>query len=370
MRVPAHAAVAATVDLARAVLGRRPRPAFVNAVLRRVAARDADAVDRRGRPDRSADPVGASGRRPAPTPGGSSMRLRDALGGDRGTRPSGSWSADNAPPAGDPGRPAGPRDVDELVAAGRAARAAGRRTRRGGPATAGGPARGPRGPGRGPGRGLASWWRSPWPARRWTGPDAPLARPVRRAGRQGRRCSTRSAAQRGARLVAVERQEHRAGAGARRGPGRASGEVVVADGRSGPWRAGAFDRVLVDVALHRPGGAAAPTRRRGGAADPADLAALAPLQRELLGAALDAVRPGGAGRLRHLLPAPGRDAGGGLRRAAAARGDVEPVDARPAAARACPTSAPGPHVQLWPHVHGTTRCSSRCCGAPERRLRP
>src|SRR5262249_53547953 len=42
MRVPTHAAVSATVELARGVLG-EGRSRFVNAVLRRVAQRDSDA---------------------------------------------------------------------------------------------------------------------------------------------------------------------------------------------------------------------------------------------------------------------------------------------------------------------------------------
>ena len=48
MRVPAHAAVAATVDLAAATVGERVT-GLVNAVLRRVAAADLDGwVDRLG----------------------------------------------------------------------------------------------------------------------------------------------------------------------------------------------------------------------------------------------------------------------------------------------------------------------------------
>ena len=48
MRVPTHAAVAATVDLAAATVGERVT-GLVNAVLRKVAARACDGVDRRAR---------------------------------------------------------------------------------------------------------------------------------------------------------------------------------------------------------------------------------------------------------------------------------------------------------------------------------
>ena len=57
MRVPAHAAVATTVDLVRHRVGHRPA-GFVNAVLRKVAAHDLDGWVRRVAPDPAADPIG------------------------------------------------------------------------------------------------------------------------------------------------------------------------------------------------------------------------------------------------------------------------------------------------------------------------
>ncbi|MGH3444424.1 MAG: transcription antitermination factor NusB, partial [Nocardioidaceae bacterium] len=57
MRVPAHAAVATSVDLVRARVGRSPA-GLVNAVLRKVATHDLDAWMRRVAPDPAADPVG------------------------------------------------------------------------------------------------------------------------------------------------------------------------------------------------------------------------------------------------------------------------------------------------------------------------
>ncbi len=57
LRVPAHAAVASTVDLVRARAGSKPT-GFVNAVLRKVAEHDEAAWVARLAPDRAADPVG------------------------------------------------------------------------------------------------------------------------------------------------------------------------------------------------------------------------------------------------------------------------------------------------------------------------
>ena len=74
--------------------------------------------------------------------------------------------------------------------------------------------------------------------------------------------------------------------------GAASVVTVVADGTSPPWRAGSFDRVLVDA----PCSGLGVLRRRPDARwriQPADIDRLAALQRRLLGAAVPLVRPGG-----------------------------------------------------------------------------
>ena len=68
--------------------------------------------------------------------------------------------------------------------------------------------------------------------------------------------------------------------------------VVAADGTRPPWRASAFDRVLVDA----PCSGLGTLRRRADLrwrVDPDAVARLAALQRRLLGAAADLVRPGG-----------------------------------------------------------------------------
>ena len=104
------------------------------------------------------------------------------------------------------------------------------------------------------------------------------------------------AAERGARLVAADLHPHRA----RRvldalNPLAQRGEnygVIAADGRQAPWPPGTFDRVLADVPCSGLGS----LRRRPEARwrkTPGDVAELASLQRELLGTALDSVRPGG-----------------------------------------------------------------------------
>jgi 16S rRNA (cytosine967-C5)-methyltransferase len=74
--------------------------------------------------------------------------------------------------------------------------------------------------------------------------------------------------------------------------GRESYGVIAADGRQAPWLPGTFDRVLADVPCSGLGS----LRRRPEARwrkAPGDVAELASLQRQLLGTALDSVRPGG-----------------------------------------------------------------------------
>jgi 16S rRNA (cytosine967-C5)-methyltransferase len=81
------------------------------------------------------------------------------------------------------------------------------------------------------------------------------------------------------------------------------------------------------------------------------VAALAALQRSLLGSALDAVRPGGLVAYVTCSPhlaethAVVQDAVRGPR-------SVEQLDARPFLPP-MPDLGDGPHVQLWPHRHGT-----------------
>jgi 16S rRNA (cytosine967-C5)-methyltransferase len=165
----------------------------------------------------------------------------------------------------------------------------------------------------------------------------------------------------GAVLVANEVSPHRAdlvrrsvAAVERVAPGLV--EVRVGDGRSvGEDEPSGYDRVLVDVPCTGLGA----LRRRPEARwrrVPADLAALGPLQRSLLRSALDAVRPGGVVAYVTCSPHPAETTlvvDDVLRR----RDDVRRLDAREAVEAASEGRAHdlggGPDVQLWPHVHGT-----------------
>lgn len=159
------------------------------------------------------------------------------------------------------------------------------------------------------------------------------------------------AAQRGAALLAAEKQPHRARlvAQALRGnPGPY--EVIAADGTRPPWLPGTFDRVLMDVpctglgALRRR--PEARWRRR-----PEDLDGFAPLQRGLLRTALESVRVGGVVGYATCSPH--------LAETRAVVDDVlkqhagaELIDARPLLP-GVPALGDGPDLQLWPHLHGT-----------------
>jgi 16S rRNA (cytosine967-C5)-methyltransferase len=335
-RVPPHAAVSATVDLA-------PRRAagFVNAVLRRVARQDWDGWVAAVAP---ADPVGALAIRYA-HPEWVVAAFRAALGGDL-AETAVALAADDARPqthlVARPGR------VDR----GRLAELA---------------------------RGEPGLW-SPYAVRLPAGGDpgalaavrdgragvqdegsqlcalalraAPLDGPDRRwldlcAGPGGKTALLGSLAG-AARLTAVEIAEHRARLVAAATAGLPV-SVVRADGTVPAWRAGWADRVLLDApctglgALRRR--PEARWRRR-----PADVAELADLQRRLLRSALAAARPGGLVAYVVCSPhlAETRDVLAGV----LGDGTADPLDTRPLFA-GVPDLGAGPSVQLWPHRHGT-----------------
>jgi 16S rRNA (cytosine967-C5)-methyltransferase len=163
------------------------------------------------------------------------------------------------------------------------------------------------------------------------------------------------AAGRGARVTAVEIAPHRAELVAAATQSLPV-EVVCADGRDiGRDEAlpeGGFDRVLVDAPCTGLGA----LRRRPEARwrrTPSDLPQLTKLQRELLGAALRAVRPGGlvgyATCSPHLVETQ-VTVTEACRRSPV---DVELIDARPALPASLPDLGTGPAVQLWPHRQGT-----------------
>jgi 16S rRNA (cytosine967-C5)-methyltransferase len=158
--------------------------------------------------------------------------------------------------------------------------------------------------------------------------------------------------QEGGSLVAVEQAPHRAELV--RAAVAALGETVevrCADGREvGRAEPGAYDRVLVDAPCTGLGA----LRRRPESRwrrQPADVAALAPLQRGLLASGLDAVRPGGVVAYVTCSPHVAETTvvvDDVLRQ----RDDVELLDARPLLP-GVPHLGAGPTVQLWPHRHGT-----------------
>jgi len=154
------------------------------------------------------------------------------------------------------------------------------------------------------------------------------------------------AEERGAHLVAVELLPHRAVLVRRSGVRR----VVCADGRRPPMAAGSADRVLLDAPCSGLGA----LRRRPEARwrrQPSDVPGLTALQGELLDGAVGLLRPGGVLAYVTCSPhlaetaVPVLDV---LRR----HPDLEQLDARPLLP-GLPHLGDGPAVQLWPHRHGT-----------------
>ncbi|MDO5286669.1 MAG: RsmB/NOP family class I SAM-dependent RNA methyltransferase, partial [Actinomycetia bacterium] len=168
------------------------------------------------------------------------------------------------------------------------------------------------------------------------------------------------AAGQGERLVAAERQPHRArlvaqalrGYAGRRGPDRLdqSPLVVAADGTCPAWHPGSFARVLADVPCTGTGA----LRRRPDARwrhQESDLAELVPLQERLLHSALDAVVPGGVVAYVTCSPHPA-ETEQVVRAVHDQRDDVSVLDAWSYLSEV-DDIARGPFIQLWPHRHST-----------------
>ncbi len=341
-RIPPHAAVSATVDLARRALSAGPA-AFTNAVLRKVAAKDLDTwVAELSEGTDPVDQVALATSHPRWV----AQAFRDALHGDLAearaalladdARPevhlvarsmdrdalahvSGGTPGPFSPYAvrlseGDPGALAAVRDGragvqdegSQLVALALAAA-----------------------PLEGPDRTWVDLCSGP-------GGKAALLQAV--------------GADRGARLVALELQPHRSVLVRRSG---VTG-VATADARAAPLADGSADRVLLDAPCSGLGA----LRRRPEARwrrQPADLPPLTRLQGELLDSAARLLRPGGVLAYvtcsPHLAEAvvPVLDV---LRR----HGELEQLDARPLFP-GVPGLRDGPGVQLWPHRHGTDAMS-------------
>ena len=345
LRTPAHAAVGTSVDLARAAAGRGPA-AFVNAVLRRVAKHDLHgwlaAVVPPAAPPLDRLAIAQS------HPRWIVAAFHEALGGDLDATEA-ALAADNDPPLVTLAVRPGLCAVSELIAAGA-------------------------------GRGRWSPYSAILPA------GDPAAIPAVREGRAGVQdegsqlvalalaaaslagaderwldlCAGPGgkaallaglAGQRGARLLANDAQPHRAAlvTAALAGSAGVLG-VVAADGRQPAWHSGRFDRALVDAPCTGLGA----LRRRPEARwrrSPSDLQTLVPLQRSLLHAALEAVRPGGVVLYATCSPHPA-ETRSVVDAVCAERTDSLEEDARPLVPQLRGVG-PGPHVQLWPHLHGT-----------------
>ncbi|WP_405579330.1 RsmB/NOP family class I SAM-dependent RNA methyltransferase [Streptomyces sp. NBC_01092] len=347
-RIPTHAAVSASVELARVVLG-DGRAKFVNAVLRKVTQDDLDGWIQRVAPPYDDDPeehlaVVHS------HPRWVVSALWDSLGGGRAGIEA-LLEADNERPevtlVARPGR----ATTEELL--GEEAAVAGRwspyavRLAEGGEPGAIEAVRDGRAGVQDEGSQLVALALANAPL---DGPDAKwldgCAGPGGKAALLGA-----LAAERGAMLLASEKQPHRAGLVAKALHGNPGPyQVIAADGTRPPWRAGSFDRVLVDVpctglgALRRR--PEARWRRR-----PEDLDGFAPLQRELLRNAIDSVRVGGVVGYATCSPhlAETRAVVDDVLKHGA---EVELIDARPLLGGVSELGE-GPDVQLWPHVHGT-----------------
>ena len=352
-RVKPHAAVATSVELARAVAG--PGAAgFANAVLRRVSTRDLETWIGHTAPDRAADPVGHLAVRYS-HPRWIVSAFADALGeGPAGglAETETALAANSAPAAvtlcGVPGL-AGP---GELAAAG--ARPA-RWSPFGAYLDGGDPAALP--PVR-DGRAAVQDEASQLAALALTRVD--IGAEDDRwldacAGPGGKaRLLAGLAAGSGARLVAADLRPRRARlVGAATARSGVAG-VVVADATAPGWRPGTFDRVIADVPCSGLGA----LRRRPEARwrkSPADVAGLAGLQRRLLASALAAARPGGV--VAYVTCSPhAAETRQVVTDVIAGRDDVAVLDA-PAVltevpALRCPEPG-GRYAQFWPHRHGT-----------------
>ncbi len=328
MRVGAHAAVSTTVDLARARAG-AGSVGLVNAVLRKVSEHDLETWIERVAPDAVADPVGHLAVAHS-HPRWVVSEFERALGDRRDELPA-LLSADNDPPAvvlvARPGR----STRDELPGEPTTLSPYGVRLAGGDPGAVPAVAEGRAGV-QDEGSQLVALALA---EATLEGPDGLWLDLC--AGPGGKAALLAAlAAGRGARLVANEPQQHRADLVRRALAGADNTEVTLVDGREPLWSPGSFDRVLVDAPCSGLGA----LRRRPEARWrklPADLEELVPLQRALLGSALDLVRPGGVVVYATCSPVV-VETTGVVDAVVGERDDVEQVS---------------PARQLWPHEHGT-----------------
>ena len=340
-RVPPHAAVSATVDLARMVSTAGPAK-FVNAVLRKVGERDEPAWIDRLAPNEATDPIGALALRHA-HPRWIAQAFCDALGGDLAETAAALAADDERPSVHLAARP-GRMTREELIAqsGGSAGPWSAYAVRLEGGDPGGVPAiRDGRAHVQDEGSQLVALALAGVPI---DGADARwldlCAGPGGKAALLGALAASRQAS-----VTAVEVSEHRAALVAQSTAGLPV-EVQVADGRGVE---GEYDRVLVDAPCTGLGA----LRRRPEARwrrAPAGVPDLTRLQGELLAAAVRATRPGGVVAYAVCSPhlAETRVVVDDVIRSGAATA----LDAR-AALPGVPLLGNGPYVQLWPHRHGT-----------------
>ncbi|MFE5834803.1 RsmB/NOP family class I SAM-dependent RNA methyltransferase [Streptomyces sp. NPDC056488] len=347
-RIPTHAAVSASVELARVVLG-DGRAKFVNAVLRKIARQDLDAWVAQVAPPYDEDPEDHLAVVHS-HPRWVVSALWDSLGGGRAGIED-LLEADNERPevtlVARPGR----STTEELAAAvetlpGRWSPYALRMAEGGEPGAIEAVKDGRAGV-QDEGSQLVALALANAPL------DGPDARWLDGCAGPGGKAALLAAlaSERGAALLASEKQPHRARLVERALAGNPGPyQVIAADGTRPPWRPGSFDRVLVDVPCSGLGA----LRRRPEARwrrRPDDLDGFAPLQRGLLTEALRAVRVGGVVGYATCSPhlAETRIVVDDVLKKT---GGAELIDARPLLP-GVPALGEGPDVQLWPHLHGT-----------------
>lgn len=337
MRVPPHAAIAATVDLAAAEVGEKVA-GLTNAVLRKVAAHDLDGwvADL----SRDEDDLGALALR-THHPRWIAAAYVDLLGDEAEA----ALAANNVPPVATLVIRPGLAEVADLD--GEPTRYSPFGARRAGnpgdvPAVRAG-----RAGVQDEGSQLVAWALA-----RTDAPDGPW---LDLCAGPGGKAALLAGLARGAgqTLLASELQPHRAQLVAnalRAYEGEHVPVVIAADGTRPAWAVARFARVMADVPCTGLGA----LRRRPESRwrrSPDDLAALVPLQRRLLNSALDSVAPGGV--VAYVTCSPHvAETRGVLEAVLAERDDTEVLDA-PAALPGVPAASLGPYVQLWPHRHGT-----------------
>ncbi len=329
MRVPDHAAISTSVELTRARVGRGPT-GLVNAVLRKVAELDRQQWTVRVAPDSSTDPIAHLAIAHS-HPRWVVEELAQAL--DEPTELEMLLVADNEPAGVMLVARPGLASVAELEAAGGVA------TRRSPYAV--------ELPGGDPGsvaavaEGRAGVQDEGSQRVALALADAQLTGPDRRwldmcSGPGGKAALLGAiAAQRGATLIANERQPHRGVLVSNAVESLDNVSVLIADGTRPAWHEEMFDRVLVDAPCSGLGA----LRRRPESRwrrRPSDLADLVPLQRALLKSALGAVRSGGVVVYATCSPVLAETTEV-VAAVTAERADVDLVDS----------------WQLWPHRDGT-----------------